>query len=154
MYFISNVNLLSGLSFVFLITLTRFLASPIGGFLPLDSNTLFPIADSTFMNITLIKILEQGLFKGITAISFILQYKERITAIIFAILLAKNQMFNRKAQELFPIRLNELYAGLSSLVAQLMNVETSKYMALRRRLWNHWQRSNITDLVLNCPSLS
>jgi hypothetical protein len=128
MHFISNVNLLSGLSFVFLISLSRFLASPIGGFLPLDTNTLFPIADWAFMHTTLIKMLEQGLFKGITAIGFILQYKERIMAIILAITLAKRQIGKHIAQvtmESFPIQLNELYTGLSSQVTQLMKVEAS-----------------------------
>jgi hypothetical protein len=157
MYFIANVNLLSGLSFVFLISLTRFLSSPIGGFLPLDASTLFPIADWAIMHTALIKMLEQSLFKGITAFGFILQYKERIMAIILAIMLAKRQMGNCIAQVTmasFLIRLNKLYTGLAFLVTLLMNVETSKYMVLRRRLWNHRQRSNITDLVLNCPSLS
>jgi hypothetical protein len=83
----------------------------------LDTNTLFPIADWAFMHTTLIKMLEQGLSKGITAIGFILQHKERIMAIILAITLAKHQIGKHIAQvtmESFLIQLNELYTGLSS----------------------------------------
>jgi hypothetical protein len=108
------------------------------------------------MHTTLTKMLEQGLFKGITAIGFILQYKERIMAIILAITLAKRQIGKHIAQvtmESFPIQLNELYTGLSSQVTQLMKVEASKYAAISTRLWDRWQWFISTNVVLDCPSL-
>jgi hypothetical protein len=138
-----NMNFLTGVSFLLVITLTRLTAFSTWGWMVLDANQLVPLTEWSFMNTAVIKILEQCFIKGIPVVGFLIQYRERIVAIITALLSAKFRMVNRILEMIYTLPRFEYCDRVVLFFHQiglLIEGKISENITFKSLHWYHWRQ--------------